>query len=38
MQSLASPFVLESDAPMRLSVWQVELNSHADTVLSCPSP
>ncbi|MDQ6646180.1 MAG: exo 1,3/1,4-beta-D-glucan glucohydrolase [Pseudomonadota bacterium] len=38
MQSLASPFVLESDAPMRLSLWQVGLDSHADTVLPCPSP
>ncbi len=37
MQSLASPFVLESDAPMRVSLWQVGLDSHADTVLPCPA-
>lgn len=38
MQSVASPFVLQSDSPMRLSLWRVELESHADTVLPCPSP
>jgi beta-glucosidase len=38
MQSLAAPFVLDSNGPLRLSLWGVALDSHADTVLPCPSP
>ncbi|WP_449757869.1 glycoside hydrolase family 3 N-terminal domain-containing protein [Dyella ginsengisoli] len=38
MAALKAPFVLDSRVPMQLSLSQVELNSHADTVLPCPAP
>ena len=36
MQSLRAPFVLESRAPLKLALWKVQLDTHADTVLPCP--
>ena len=36
MQSLRAPLVLESSAPLKLALWKVQLDTHADTVLPCP--
>jgi hypothetical protein len=36
MQSVRAPLVLESRAPLKLALWKVQLDTHADTVLPCP--
>ncbi|WEN14660.1 glycoside hydrolase family 3 N-terminal domain-containing protein [Rhodanobacter sp. AS-Z3] len=36
MSALQAPFVLESHVPLQVSLSQVRLDTHADTVLPCP--
>ncbi len=36
MAALGAPFVLQSDVPLRLSLSEVKLDTHADVVLPCP--
>lgn len=38
MEALRAPFVLQSKAPLQLSLWEVKLDTHADVVLPCPVP